>query len=395
MNNIKQTYSTRELMHEQELASYITDGQRKQFAEAGCLQTNSIKALQRSLEVDYEVERSRGKWTLTKRSTGSLPPFMLDERLTRGKTEIQLLILTRFNNYIAKLQRLSDGGNAVVSKTIKGWIVGAELMSNGILSMQQQAETIGQLDNQINKFYGHYSNQLNYQLRQFFFSQINSKALDLNIKKVAMIQLIERDEEQGLQTVKLTDSELASIEKQQQALMNDDKYSAQFYKSRQLNEAGRYELNMFVYDKFKCSNWWYEYQIDLSSFSNRQILDEQDNATELIRDAFRAYRTEQVIKQEYERPYYNHEEAIKMAMIEKRYYSITNQADALLDIAETDSERVNELRQQYDETLTELSLDSASKEVLEAYNLGFIPLEMLKLNYQYYYVKAQTKLMLE
>lgn len=103
-----------------------------------------------------------------------------------------------------------------------------------------------------------------------------------------MIQLIERDEEQQLQTVKLTDSELASIEKQQQALMDDAKYSTQFYKRKQLNDAGRYELNQYVTNKFECSKWWYEYEIDLNQLNQRATLDEQVDSTQLIRDAFRA-----------------------------------------------------------------------------------------------------------
>lgn len=398
MNNIKQTYTTRELMHEHELESYITDTQRKQFADSGTLQTNSLKALQRALETDYQVERSRGKWTLTKRSEGSLPPYRLDNRTMRGKTDTQKLIINRFNNYIAQLQHdLADSetDKKMVSKTINNWLVDAELINAGIANLYQQSQAISQLDNQINHFYGHYSNQLNYQLRQFFFSQINSKALDLNIKKVAMIQLIERDEEQQLQTVKLTDSGLASIEKQQQALMNDAKYSTQFYRRKQLNDLGRYELNQYVTNKFKCSKWWYEYEIDLNQLNQRAILDEQDNATQLIRDAFRAYRTEQVIKQEYERPYYILDETLKLAMIEQRYYSITNQADALLDIAETDSERVNNLRQQYDEILTELALSIHSQETIEAYRAGFLDIDSLKIAYLSYYAKADTKQMLE
>lgn len=395
MDNIKQTYTTRELIESDELTQYITDGQRKQFNELGHLQTNTIKALEKALEADFKVERYRGKWTLTKRATGSLPPFKLDKRTIKDKTEIQMMILTRFSNYIAKLQRLADASDAVVSKTITDWIVDADLMNAGITSMYQRAKTIGQLDNQVNQFYGHYSTSLNYQLRQFFFSQITSKALDLGLKKVAMIRLVELDDEQQIQTIKLTDSELELVESYRQSLMSDNKYSMRFYKSRQLNDAGRYELNTFVYNQFACSAWWYEYELDLSSFNKRAMHDEQQDATELIRDAFRAYRTEQIIKEEYERPYYNLDESIKIAMIQRSYYSTTNQADALLNIAETNSERVDKLRQQYDEILTELSLDSASKEVLEAYNLGFIPLEMLKLNYQYYYVKAQTKLMLE
>lgn len=398
MNNIKQTYTTRELMHEQELASYITDTQRKQFADAGTLQTNSLKALQRALETDYTVERSRGKWTLTKRSEGSLPPYTLDNRTIRGKTDTQKLIINRFNNYIAKLQHdLADSetDKKMVSKTIHNWLVDAELINAGITNMYQHSQAIGQLDSQIKQFYGHYSNQLNYQLRQFFFSQINSKALDLNIKKVAMIQLIERDEEQQLQTVKLTDSELASIEKQQKALMNDAKYSTQFYRRKQLNDLGRYELNQYVTNKFECSKWWYEYEIDLNQLNQRATLDEQVDSTQLIRDAFRAYRTEQVIKQEYERPYYILDETLKLAMIEQRYYSLTNQADALLDIAETDSERVNELRQQYDEMLIEQALSIHSQETIEAYEAGFLEIDSLKIAYLSYYAKADTKQMLE
>lgn len=398
MNNIKQTYTTRELMHEQELASYITDTQRKQFAKLGHLRTNSVKALQTALSADYEVERSRGKWTLTKRVAGSLPPYMLNKRTTINKTDTQKLIINRFNNYIAQLQHdLADSetDKKMVSKTINNWLVDAELINAGIANLYQQSQAISQLDNQINHFYGHYSNQLNYQLRQFFFSQINSKALDLNIKKVAMIQLIERDEEQQLQTVKLTDSELASIEKQQQALMNDAKYSTQFYRRKQLNDLGRYELNQYVTNKFECSKWWYEYEIDLNQLNQRAILDEQDNATELIRDAFRAYRTEQVIKQEYERPYYILNETLKLAMIEQRYYSLTNQADALLDIAETSNERVNELRQQYDEMLIEQALSIHSQETIEAYEAGFLDINSFKIAYLSYYAKADTKQMLE
>lgn len=395
MDNIKQTYSTRELIHSDDLADYVTAEQRKQFEKLGYLQTNTVKALETALKTDYEIDRYRGKWTLTKRVAGALPPFKLDKRLIIGKTEIQLLILVKFNNYIAKLQRLTDADEKVVSKTMTNWIVDADLMNDGIASLYQRAKTIGQLDNQINEFYGHYSTLLNYQLRQFFFSQINSKALDLNLKKVAMIELIERDDAGQLQTLQLDDSELELIDSYRQKLMSDSKYSMQFYRSRQLNDAGRYVLNMLVYDKFKCSNWWYEYELDLSSFSTRQILGEQADSTELIQQAFRAYRTEQIIKGEYERPYYNLDETIKMAMIQQRYYSITNQADELLEIAETNSERVDELRQQYDAKLTELALNSAGKEVLRAYSAGLIPIKTIKLDYLYYYVKAETKLMLE
>ena len=231
-------------MHEQELQSYITDAQRKQFADAGCLQTISIRALQTALEADYEVERSRGKWTLTKRSTGSLPPFMLDERLTRGKTDNQLKMIVAFSNYISKLQTSLAGesdDSRVLLKTRNEWIY----------------------DSGLDKYMTDYT----YDEYVEVFKQISSLALGLDVRERIVIKV----SEEGVPTILSISEKLLVDEFKNEVLEQDGCWWPKFG-YRMLNSKGSKELDSYVQQRFNAYEWWYAYEIDLNEIEQRALV---------------------------------------------------------------------------------------------------------------------------
>lgn len=240
---MSKTYTTREIVEGKQFKNYITAGQHKQFAKLGHLRTNSIKALQRALEADFIVERGKNKWTLTKRA-GSLPPFKLDNRLTLGKTDVQIEMMVDFNNYISKLQTSLAGetdDSRVLIKTKTEWIY----------------------DSGLDKYMTDYT----YDEYREVFDQISSLALGLDVRERIVVKV----REECTPTV-LSISEKLLVDEYKNEVLKQDGCWWPHFGHRLLNRNGYKELDSYVEQRFNADEWWYAYEIDLNKIEQRALI---------------------------------------------------------------------------------------------------------------------------